>query len=317
MKNANQVAMTKSLLITLFSFFIYINIAHSQYIIKGKVIDSLTSKPLEYVTVVNINYNKAIYTNERGEFEILVNKASDQIEIRNMGYKTMQLSNLGKDVPFTIRLKEVPIELPELSVNKRKLKKRSIDVGFHNDELYNQNAGPGGYESNIYVVHLKNKNQLQDAFIEKAYFRLGKYIFGRNGVSKARVRIYDINPNDGLPNNDLLRENKIVNINPFSASFSISIEKNSIPFPKEGLFIGLEFFCHTETKPLGKGRYSFNTNCPHIAITKRIDYKEVGEGYHSVYKNGILSWRSLTNGDDSKNFIGLIYKFGAKIAYYD
>lgn len=286
-----------------------------QRYIKGIVVDSLTHRPLEYVTVVNLNSGKGDVTDESGRFELLLSSL-DGIEFSNMGYKTKLITSLKDNEQ--VALVEQPILISEVAVRKRDLRKHSIDIGFHNEETRSTNWGAGGEVPNIFVVHIKN-NGLEGGNVQKAYFKLGKYIIGRNRSSKARVRLYSVDDKTGLPGVDLLRENVVVNINPFSQSFSINLERYDIPFLKEGVFVGLEFLCHTERKPLGKGKYSISTNCPHIASTIVKDYENLGKSYirFYYYDKHIWEWKCITNGEYSKAFKGDIFQFGAKVVYYD
>ncbi|KAB7726879.1 hypothetical protein F5984_23505 [Rudanella paleaurantiibacter] len=290
----------------------------AQYTLKGVVLDSANSRPLEYASVVNLSLNKIAFTDEEGQFQLVVNSKSDRIQITNMGYNPRTVMGLTEGQSVRVLLTEAPILIEEVSVRKRNVQKRSVELGFHNEETYSTNPGPGGEISTTYAVFIKNAQSI-DGLIDRAYFKLGKYVIGRNGFSKARVRIFSVNRNTGLPETDLLRENTIVRINPFSQSFSIDLEKLRIPFPNEGVFVGLEFFCYTERKPTGKGRYAIKTNCPHIAVTKMKNYKEVGGCFYHVYDFAKRTWQwvDISAGDYSKAFVNQVWKFGIKVSYYD
>ncbi|GAB3762161.1 hypothetical protein GCM10028817_40280 [Spirosoma pomorum] len=284
----------------------------AQYTIKGTVIDSVTRKPLEYANVVNVTENSVVYTNVQGQFELIVNSKVDRIQVSNMGYKPYTLLELSDEQVVTVLLVETPIMIEEISVKKRKLEKHSEELGFHNEETISTNWGPGGQVANTYVVLIKNPQTIE-AEIDKAYFKLGKYLIGRNGFSKARVRVMKID-SSGLPGNDLLRENNIVRINPFSQSFSIDLKKYHINFPKEGIFIGLEFFCQTVKKG---SEHAFKSNCPTIASTKVRDYKARGESYYHYFDPIKKTWKwiGITNGELSKAFTFSIFKFGLRVNY--
>jgi hypothetical protein len=284
----------------------------AQYTIKGIVIDSVTRKPLEYANVVNMTENSVVYTNAQGQFELIINSKADHIQVSNMGYKPYVLLGPSEEQVVTVLLVEAPIMIEEISVKKRKLEKHFEELGFHNEETISTNWGPGGQVANTYVVLIKNP-QVIEAEINRAYFKLGKYLIGRNGFSKARVRVMQID-SAGLPGDDLLRENNIVRINPFSQSFSIYLKKYHINFPKEGVFIGLEFFCQTVKKGSG---HAFKSNCPTIASTKVRDYKARGESYYHYFDPVKKTWKwiGITNGELSKAFTFSTFKFGLRVNY--
>ena len=71
-------------------FVISFSYAQEETTIKGIVISTTTSQPLESVNIVNLNQVKGTSTDDKGAFEIRA-KANDTLHFSYLGYKSIKV----------------------------------------------------------------------------------------------------------------------------------------------------------------------------------------------------------------------------------
>ncbi len=82
-------------------------------IIEGKVIDSITRKPLAYVNIYTRNYQGTI-SNSAGDFALKVTPGTKTISVSFLGYRKKEYAI--KDIPKEIELHPIPYELKEVVI---------------------------------------------------------------------------------------------------------------------------------------------------------------------------------------------------------
>jgi len=82
-------------------------------IIEGKVIDSITRKPLAYVNIYAHNYQGTI-SNSAGDFALKVTPDTKNISMSFLGYRKKEYTI--KDIPKVIKLHPLPFELKEVVI---------------------------------------------------------------------------------------------------------------------------------------------------------------------------------------------------------
>ena len=92
--------------------------------VKGKVVNSADSNPLENVNIVNINQVRGTATNANGEFEIRA-KANDTLHLSYLGFKSIRVRVTNDWVKFKnttiIELTELALALEEVKISQIKL----------------------------------------------------------------------------------------------------------------------------------------------------------------------------------------------------
>ncbi len=81
--------------------------------VEGKVIDSITKKPLAYVNIYTRNYQGTI-SNSAGDFALKVTPDTKIISVSFLGYRKKEYTI--KDIPKEIELQPIPFELKEVVI---------------------------------------------------------------------------------------------------------------------------------------------------------------------------------------------------------
>ena len=89
----------------------------SAQVLKGRVTDAVSGKPLYPVTIVNLNMRQNAYTDERGNFSIAV-RGSDHIAFSYIGYKSQEkiIPVIAGDMEIDVKLQPVNYQLDEFTV---------------------------------------------------------------------------------------------------------------------------------------------------------------------------------------------------------
>ncbi|WP_274475678.1 carboxypeptidase-like regulatory domain-containing protein [Mangrovimonas aestuarii] len=100
-------------------------LAHAQDIstVKGVVINSADSKPLESVNIVNLNQVKGTTTDSDGNFEIIA-QANDTLHFSYLGFKSVKVRVTNDWIKYgssTVELTELALALEEVVVNQLNL----------------------------------------------------------------------------------------------------------------------------------------------------------------------------------------------------
>ena len=144
----------------LFFLFFFVGlsvVAQEMTSVKGVILNSKTSKPLENVNIVNLNKVIGTSTNIRGEFEIRV-QADDTLHFSYLGFKSIKVRVTNDWIKFgsntTIELTEMALALEEVVVSELKLTGfLEIDikqVPINNNYRYSISGLPNvGYESSV------------------------------------------------------------------------------------------------------------------------------------------------------------------------
>ncbi|WP_283635613.1 carboxypeptidase-like regulatory domain-containing protein [Aquaticitalea lipolytica] len=104
-------------------FVVSFSNAQEETTIKGIVISTTTSQPLESVNIVNLNQVKGTSTDDKGAFEIKA-KANDTLHFSYLGYKSIKVRVTNDWLKFgatNIEMTELALALEEVVVNQLKL----------------------------------------------------------------------------------------------------------------------------------------------------------------------------------------------------
>jgi len=209
---------------TIFLFFLTLQL--QAQLISGKVIDSSSEKPLEYVNLGVIDTPIGITTNEKGEFSLDIKGQSPKaiVRISMIGYKpqTFSIEELTNKENI-IKLVNEPIQLAEVTVKpfSGKLKK----VGTTD----NKHGGIGGWGGTQFGSghEIGTKIELGTSPVLIKSFHI--YLFRQSfECSVFRLHIRSIANN--LPSEELLTENILIQVTKKSGWVDIDLKKYNLVF---------------------------------------------------------------------------------------
>lgn len=212
--------------------------------IKFKLVDEKNKTSIQFATIFfNGQFKKAMYTDSLGNFSI-INDPNSYIKIIALGYeeKIVYLYELNDSL---ISMKEKITTLPDVIVKNIENK----NITFHGflDLKSNKIIYPGA-TGQIITVLLPPSEELEYRKIYKLKYKISNYSRMSDKMTDGIVRpkLYSVNNNS--PYKDILNNNIIYRINKKQSEIIIDISKYNILFPKEGLFIGLEWIGEIEKK---------------------------------------------------------------------
>jgi hypothetical protein len=216
------------LISTIFLFFLTLQL--QAQLISGKVIDSSSEKPLEYVSLGVIDAPISITTNERGEFSLDVKgqSSSAKVRISMIGYhpQTFSIEELTNKESI-IKLVNNPVHLAEIAVRpvKGKLKK----VGTTSYTWHGKFCGIGGLGGSQ-----RSKGHEIGTIIElgsKPILLRSLHVCMRNqSFESSLFRLHIRNIVDNLPSEELLTENILIPITKRSGWVDIDLTKYNLVF---------------------------------------------------------------------------------------
>ena len=212
------------LISTIFLFFLTLQL--QAQLISGKVIDSSSEKPLEYVNLGVIDTPIGITTNEKGEFSFDTKGQSPKaiVRISMIGYipQTFPIEALTNK-ENTIRLVNEPIQLGEVIAKPFKGKQKIIGT------TDNKHGGIGGWGGTQFgsghEIGTKLELGSSPIFIKSFHIYLTKQSFE---CSVLRLHIRSIANN--LPSEELLTENILIQLTKKSGWVNIDLKKYNLVF---------------------------------------------------------------------------------------
>lgn len=274
----------------------------AQYRIKGIIKDSITKEALAFATVQLQIEKNGIYTDENGYFEISSKHRIDTLIVSYLSYqeKKIAVSQLSKIDENTIFLSNTATNLSEVIVTSKKSKEKNIMLGHYDfPTTFNWGSGP----SYIFLNYYKNLTQASP-IIKKLYFDFGKTLKITH-KSLIRIRVMQRDSSAGKPTRDIIQDNMVVEVKPFSSKLIYDLEKYQIPFPKNGIFIGFEVIGIYRKHEL----ITFNTGNTSVWVSSTEDKNrdKIGEAW--TYSPFDRKW--FTNYKRGHN---RMFKFGMEIA---
>lgn len=197
------------------------------------VIDSVTAKPISFVTVHFLNTNSGTYTNENGIFDIIPN-SYDSIKLHHLTYseKILNMNNIGD----TIKLSPDAVILKEVILNNGKAVTKFID--------FPRKKGSYGsfpvFENSELLSYLIPNETIVNTKIVEIGVKFEKKIRGeypRNIRTAYRMNIYS-SKNKEIDKK--IYESPVFTISTYEKEkMDISIS-DGITFIESGIFIGIE-----------------------------------------------------------------------------
>ena len=188
-------------------------------------------KPIPYVNIWVENENIGVTADENGNFTIAA-PANSKLVFNALGYddKTIEASKIDGIVyliPKVFELKEVKVINSEISERK---------VGSFLEENAKKSFANTSSNPVIYARCFPYDTLFQKTPYLKS---IKTTVFSFTKKSVFNVRLYSKN-DDGSPGLELTNQNILIEIKKGYTSPEINITKLNIPFPENGLFVGLE-----------------------------------------------------------------------------
>lgn len=205
----------------------------------GYVLDSKTREPIPYVNISFLNTLTGTSSDEKGHYflEISTEFLEKEVHVSSLGYKDTILKASDIFNSKLILLEETTFELDEVVVTD----------DFSNSQVLNaigSNKITSGFNSSstpwILALYFPNGDTTKK-YVEKIT------VFFRNNMgqtlnsSKFRLRLFNIDPINKTPNDDLVMKSLILEAKKGQEYVSIDLSQLQIKVPKEGMYIGLEW----------------------------------------------------------------------------
>lgn len=224
-----------------FSFVIlHFNFAVAQ-LYKGKVVNK-KNEVVPFVTISFTDKNNDYFgsiTNEKGTFVVkkyLLNY-TDSISFSCIGYKTKKIAilELNTNKENIIILDNENYKIDNVIVYGKKEKNKIIELGTHKNITDGGDFFPIWEENALYIENDKNiKGYLKNINI--------KLTNKPNLKIPLRVHVYSVDSVTHAPYKELLKESVVATTDNYKRKWiSVDIRKYKIYFPKQGLFIGVQF----------------------------------------------------------------------------
>ncbi len=226
---------------------------------KGVVKDSISGKPIPFVSVWSENQNIGTTSEENGEFIINTNEKSKKLVFSALGFekKTIKITDAKN-----VKLIAVDYQLDEVVISKPK-RIKEIKIGNSKNRFYlpEPQVVPWIFAKTFY---------LDDKNADAKYIKTISF-FTKSEVDGAifRVRVFSIK-ND-MPNEDIVTDEIIVATKKGKHENIIDMSFYKLEIPKDGIVIGFEslFVSKNEykqdTRIIGQKEDTYFTNyAPHI-----------------------------------------------------
>lgn len=220
-------------------FILFTTFNSTSQTLRGKVIDSISKKPLELVNITYIKNDFGVNSNINGGFEIKIVDNNDVLQISSIGYKKKYLS-LKEIVDSNINNIEIALvplieQLEEVSIiNKKKTYYRSHIIGL-NKKLKVRTGFPFGYEFCNYIKNAENKTGRIN-FVILSLNKKKDYDF----LATYNIKFYEYDTLTKSPGKEIYFKNIIVQPQNKTYKLKIDVEELKIRFPKDGICVGIE-----------------------------------------------------------------------------
>ncbi len=263
----------KIIFIQLTIFFFYFSVFSQQ--INGVVLDKITGKPLELVTVVNINSQQTVFSNKNGRF-ILPCKSSDSLKISFVGYNSIKvLVNSLKKQDEVFYLHPVTFSLNEVFIKGREYGSAKNIKAKKNNEIEEYFGFQFGTE---HVNYIENENHMAGKItsISLSLKKVGEHDsnikeWKRDYISDFKISFYEYDRFNNKPRKQINEELIIVSPGNKTQTFSIDLESYNIDFPLDGICIGVEVYNSSYTNP----KTTFAIIGPTIKFIEKTNFKNV------------------------------------------
>ena len=221
-------------------------IANGQ-VLSGRINDLETELPIHLANVTFLEKDKGTYSNIDGTFELKVD-GEKQILISSIGYesKILTINEIDSfDQVLVIQLKPSTEKLTEVLITSKRTKYTSSRTLGKPKRLKVRTSLPFGYEFANLIENPKNqKGIVQEVILNLNKSREFDYLATYN------IKFYSYNPITKKPDQLLHFKNLIIFPENKTYELKIDVTDLNIPFPKNGICIGVEIVNDKYDEPI-------------------------------------------------------------------
>ena len=276
-------------------------VGEGQILFQGFVKDAVSSENLPFANIGILGTAKGTNSDQKGAFSIELSK-SDTLKISYVGYKIEQI--IFNQLTDTILLSPYSQILDEVVIPVEKEKRKKIKKGNSNQKTWLIKGG-----ANQYAILVKNDTG-KSGFLEEIVFYLQPSIKNNDRFeSLIRLRIY-ANEN-GSPGRDLMFERIEKQITKRAKKLKFNTSKFSIPYPIEGVFIGLDLVGFYDDKD---NYYPYSIK--NLPSDTQIDFVSDNKSQYPTFSKFFgTEWRLSGFTDNKGTYIRVAAKFLSKVSY--
>lgn len=222
------------------------------------ILNSENNKPISYANIKFLKSKKGTFSDDKGIF-LINNNAIDSLLISVLGFEDKILS--VSKIKDTIFLNPKTITLREITLSNKK-----TEYGYFKK---NGKFIRSALNRVLVAMYIPNENK-KNEYITHLHYRIKK--FG-DELSTVRPHLLEVNKLTKNPGKEILNENIVVKINEKNKILSIDITDKNISFPKEGIFVALEWVGNTKKIGFGYSKLADENNS-HYAVLTSLEFKK-------------------------------------------
>jgi hypothetical protein len=217
----------------------------AQTTMKGQVLTDESIQPVSYALISEPQHRYGTYADAQGRFSAQIPEGIDTLLISCVGFENLLLPRAGWTDNAVYRLRPKPNVLTEIVVRGRKPRVVAVGAIRKRAPIVWGNCSGRNIE---FALHVRNASGI------RGYLHRVSYLIARGGVPTApfRVRVYANAA--GEPGEDMLPQSVVTAARRGNTWCEVDLSRYQIAFPKEGLFIAMEWL------PTDEARYKFATS---------------------------------------------------------
>ena len=207
-------------------FFISISLLAQ---IKGVVKDSLTGKPIPYVSIWMENQNIGATSDEDGTFEINTTEKNKNLIFSVLGFQKKKVILSKATIVF---LNPTSYQLEEVVLLRKRKESRKKEIGNTDSQIFQAFDNGPRIDTKFFPYFLVYK---KTKFIKQVVINTD------SRIEKATIKIhfYSVDAN-GFPGAELLDRDFIVTVGKGAKETFFDVTKFNLKMPLNGIFIGFE-----------------------------------------------------------------------------
>ncbi|SNB22992.1 carboxypeptidase-like regulatory domain-containing protein [Flavobacterium psychrophilum] len=282
--------MQKTLLLFLVSFSITAQI-------KGVVKDSISGKPIPYVSIWIQNENIGTTSEENGEFTISSTDKNKNLIFSALGFEK-KIMSASKSI--LVNLKPMLYQLDEVMISEDRLETKTLEIGNTDNQIYQSFDNGPRIDTKFFPYRLAYK---KTKFIQKIAIETD------SRIEEATIKIHFYTVDEkGYPSEEMLHKDFIVSVKKGTKKSLFDVSKFNLTMPKKGLFVGFEKLIIEKNK-LEKTIIDSKTNKTQIQKTyfPFVMYNFVERAFLYTFSGGKRNRQTKHNDSDSPNKI-MVYE---------
>lgn len=227
--------------------FLFSNVLNAQ-VLNGVVIDRNSQKQMDLASVFFKESGYTVFTNSEGKFSIKIQNKNDNLVISSIGYEDLMVSlkefNSEKEYEKVFEIIPKVQTLDEVVISNKK-----IEYGWA--KTINSKRKP--WEGFSFQFGCENVTLVQNPYfkngkIKKVILSLDKATEDRKQpkwkidyTTAYNIKFYKYDARNQKPGEELYNKNIIVEPGNKTQDFVIDVDSLNIPFPREGVCVGVEY----------------------------------------------------------------------------